>query len=252
MARPDNMTAAANWRVAANYASLLHSDRRGFAWEWLRRNTEYLDAWDRQISPPSRFGLVAYADPDQPVAAARPIWTPETDPAVLDSRLAGGPGCPEDLIDIRALADFVSVEIDEANTEHWLLSNGQWVVRLDLHDGTLLGGPALLQHHLLGLRSSEPAVHTLRQLIALANQGRMPRTLQPREVRAERWILELRAADGIAAGASQQDMARTFFGQSVSKERWRVENASYRLRIQRLVRAARRNLCAPLNGPWFS
>ena len=244
--------APADWRSEACYASLLHCDRRGFAWEWLRRTAAYRDAWHERVVPPGRFGLVAYADPDKALVDARPIWTPETDTAVLGSRPAADIAGTDDLLDIRALADFVSVEIDDAQTEHWLLSDGQWVVRLDLHDGTLLGGPALLRHQLLGLRSCEPKLQTLRQLIALAHKGRMPRTLKPREARAERWILELRAADGIASGASQQDMARTFFGGSVANGRWRIESGSYRLRVQRLVRAARRHLCAPLDGPWFA
>jgi hypothetical protein len=91
----------------------------------------------------------------------------------------------------------------------------------------------------------------LRRLIALSRHGRLPAGLHPKEVRAARWVLDLRTADGLAADATQQAMARSFFGRSVALDRWKLESATYRLRIQRLVQAARRNLSAPLNGPWF-
>lgn len=118
-------------------------------------------------------------------------------------------------------------------------------------NGTLLGGPLLLNHRICGLESAEPKLLALRQLIALSRYGELPVGLHPKEVRAPRWVLELRTADGIAAGATQHEMAKSFFGQAVALDRWRLESASYRLRIQRLARAARRNLSAPLGGPWF-
>lgn len=143
------------------------------------------------------------------------------------------------------------VEIDEQDVEHWLLTDGQWVVRLDLHDGTLLGGPVVLQHQMIGFSSAEPKIATLRQLGALASLGQLPVALRPREARAARWVLELRTADAMINGATQQEMARAFYGSLVESARWRTENASYRLRIQRLVRIARRHLANPLGGPWF-
>lgn len=156
------------------------------------------------------------------------------------------------MLDIRRLSDFVSVEIDEQDVEHWLLTDGQWVVRLDLHDGTLLGGPVLLQHRMLGFSSAEPKIATLRQLGALASLGQVPVALRPREARAPRWVLELRTADALLSGASYQEMARAFYGSLIASERWRTDNSSFRLRVQRLARVARRHLDDPLGGPWFS
>lgn len=125
------------------------------------------------------------------------------------------------------------------------------MVRLDLLDGTLLGGPTLLEHRLVGFDSAEAKISVLRQLSALAHRGDLPPSLRPREIRAPRWVLELRTADALAVGASQQEMARSFFGTMVIGNNWRVENASYRLRIRRLVRLARKYLDDPFQGPWF-
>lgn len=249
--RLDATSVVADWRSAAHYTALLDCDRRAFAWEWLRRSSKYQNAWADQGNDPLTFGLVAFADPHLSAPDARPIWALQTDPQVLDTSVAAHTGKADDAFDLLALANFVSVEICDDETEHWLLSDGRWTVRIDIHDGTLLGGPLLLDHHLQGMVSAERKIQALRQLIALSRHGEMPVGLHPREMRAPRWILELRTADAVAIGASHQEMARTFFGASIAEARWRLESASYRLRVQRLARAARRNLEAPLRGPWF-
>lgn len=65
------------------------------------------------------------------------------------------------------LEGLSSVEVS-AEAEHWLLSDGHWAIRLDLHEGTLLGGPLLIEHRMSGLRSLRPRLTALRQLASLA------------------------------------------------------------------------------------
>lgn len=199
------------------------------------------------------MGLIAWIDPSVAAPRARPIWSVNTDPGVLDGRPAGHAARSDpsgDSLDILTVAPLVSVEVT-AKAEHWLLSDGHWAIRLDLHDGTLLGGPLLIEHRLTGLRSLRPRLAALRQLASLAERGELPASLMPRERRAAQWILELRVADALLAGASQQEMARRLFGSAVAPDHWRLESAVYRLRIQRLVRRARQRFADPLAGPWF-
>ncbi len=239
------------WRNAINYKSLLIADRRCFAWEWLRRTDTYRAAYRDQSLSPSAFGLLGYEDPTLATPKARPIWSPDIDAKVLASRANGKLRANGDMLDIRTLANFASVKVDDTQSEHWLLTDGHWTVRLDLHDGTLLGGPLLLEHHMHGFKSADAKMTTLRQLAALAENGAMPPSLTPRESRASRWILELRTADALASHATQQDMARAFYGDAIAKEQWRIESGTYRLRVRRLVRAARAHLADPFSGPWF-
>ena len=241
----------ADWRSATLYKALLLADRRAFAWEWLRRHAPYRSAWSRRDVPPSRFGLLAFEDPDRATPHARPVWSVETDPAVIETwpKRRTAPGA--DSLDIRAFAKFVTVEIDRNGDEHWLMSDGRWSVRLDLHEGTLLGGPVLLEHRLVGFGSAEPKLDALKQLSALAQRGAVPASLLPRERRAPRWVLELRTADAILTGATQQEIARSFYGAAIAEEGWRSENDSYRMRVRWLVRIARANLRDPLGGPWM-
>lgn len=200
------------------------------------------------------MGLIGWIDPAISAPRARPIWSGDTDPAVLESRPAAAPTEPTvpaaDALDILTVAPLVSVEVT-AEAQHWLLSDEHWAIRLDLHDGTLIGGPLLIEHRLTGLRSLGPRLTTLRQLVTLTQKGEIPTSMMPRERRAAQWILELRIADALLAGAAQQDMARHLFGGAVAPVRWRLESEEYRVRIQRLVRRARMRLAAPLEGPWF-
>lgn len=242
---------AVDWKDAARYAALYGYGRRGFAWEWLRRSFRYRRAWKQRDDDPEAFGLVAYADPDLCAADARPIWSHATDPQVLCADAAIGTADPNDLFDVRRFAPFVSVEVSAARVEHWLLSEGGWSIRLDLHDATLLGGPLLLSYRLSGLEAAMPKTVSLQRLLALARNGALAPHLHRHEPRAARWVNELRTADGLMAGASQQEIARVIFGTNVALRRWRIESPAYRLRVQRLVKAAQRRLDAPLVGPWF-
>lgn len=247
--------AAANWRSARAYADLLLCDRRAFAWEWVRRSPGYRKLWTGRgqlaDDAAAQFGLLAWVDPALPASKARPIWSGTVDPTVLDEHPVGEALAAGDALDIRDLASYVSVEIDRDEQEHWLLSDGRWAIRLDLHDGTLLGGPQLLEHRFTGIQSARPKVAALKLLLALVANGEMPSSLLPRERRAARWIFELRTGDALLDGANQQEIARTLFGDAIPAAKWRPETPSYRLRVQRLVGSARSYLAAPLDGPWF-
>jgi hypothetical protein len=246
---------AADWRSSEAYRDLLVSDRRCFAWEWLRRNAIYRSLWSARSDPgaagPERFALLGWVDPELPASAARPVWSGDRDPRVLRARLDTGAAPLDDLFDVRSVAPFVSVEVDEQDVEHWLLSDGHWAIRVDLADGTLLGGPALVEQRIAGLRSAKPKLEALRQFIVLAGTGRLPLSMIPRERKAAQWIRELRAGDAILAGATQHEVARELFGTAIASRRWRVDNPSYRLRVQRLFKVARSRLTSPLDGPWF-
>jgi hypothetical protein len=246
---------ALEWLAADGYAPLRRCDRRAFAWEWLRRSPAYRRLWNARADlppdAPMRVGLLAWADPGLIWPEARPIWNIGMDPKVVDARPATGAAHANELFDILSLAPFLSVEVDTDHVEHWLFSDGHWVIRLDVHDGTLLGGPMLLEYRLSGRKSAKSKLEALHHLLALSEQGMLPSSLVPRERRADQWILELRVADALQAGASQQEMARVLFNDAIAPRRWRSDSSSYRLRIQRLVRIARHRLSNPLSGPWF-
>jgi hypothetical protein len=248
-----------DWQQPARYAHLRDADRRMFAWEWLRRCPAYRRAWMRYRSDvggatalrvASRFALVALEDPAKDARMARPIWRSERDPHVVAADAAGARAARAELFDLLRLAPLANVAITSDGSEHWLFSDGNWLLRLDVIEGTLFGGPALLRFRVEGLTSLPPRLQTLGHLVRLTESPEAGLGVRATK-RTERWIIELRTADALEQGASQRQIARSLFGDNADQA-WRLDSDAYRLRTQRLVRSARARLMRPISREWFA
>ncbi len=234
----------ADWKEAGAYAPLLDADRPIFAWEWLRRDPGYRVAAANGaedgagVAVAALWGLHRFEDPDRGAPGARPLWQARHHPFVLKAG-AVPPASPSDAVEFGRFAALATLDAAEGNGEHWLLSDGLRAIRLDLVDGTATQGPVELHYLLAGRASANGPLLALRRLLALAETGRFSRTLHPREPKARRWILALRTHDALAAGASQREIAARLLGDAAAEARWRVDAASLRSQVQRLVRAAR-------------
>jgi hypothetical protein len=187
---------------------------------------------------PAGWGLHRFELPERAAPDARPIWRADVHPLVLQTVAAPCPPGP-DAFDLAALGPVATLMPGQGAAEHLLLSDGLRALRIDLVSGSIADGPVRLLYHLHGIQSVEQPLLTLRRLLALCRTGRFASALNPREARAARWILMLRAHDALSCGASQREIAATLFGESARTERWRVEAPSLRLQAQRLVRRAR-------------
>jgi hypothetical protein len=143
-----------------------------------------------------------------------------------------------DAFDMTSL-DRLATIITGATGEHLLLCDGFRSIRLDIERGSLIAGPVRLCHRLCGLDSAERPLLTLRRLIALWRGGRFAASLHPRDVRARRHILALRAHDALASGAGQREIAATLLDPDAAAALWRVAAPSLRSQAQRLIRLAR-------------
>ena len=234
---------AADWRDAQAYAQLIDADRSIFAWEWLRRDPDYRAAArigkdKRGVKNADHWGLHRFEDPLRAAPDARLLWRAEHHSLVLNAK-ALAPAAPTDAIEFGRLAALATVEAGDAGGEHWLLSDGLRAIRFDLIDGTASEGPVELHYMLAGRASANGPLLALRRLLALAETGRFSRMLHPREPKARRWILTLRAYDALAAGATQREIAAGLLSEDAAEARWRVNAASLRSQVQRLTRAAR-------------
>jgi hypothetical protein len=125
--------------------------------------------------------------------------------------------------------------------EHAVLSDGWRHIRLDIEQGSLMGGePVLLEYRLKGIASAETRILPLRRLLDLCRKGRFSRALYPRDRRIERWILALRVHDAVLAGASQREIARVLFGDVPGRGAGDRHSDSIRSRVRRLAADARR------------
>ena len=237
-----------DWRDGAAYAPLLGADRSLFAWEWLRRDPSYRSAAaDHALAGPAggrcedsaaaAFGLVRFEAPELGVPDARPLWRLDVHPLVLGVERAA-PGRLEDSFALDRLRGLATV-VPGGEGEHLLLSDGLRAIRLDAPCGTFSGSGARLRYRLEGLDSAEPALLAVRRFLALCRRGRFAPSLHPPEARARRWVLLLRAWDGLSAGACQREIAQALLSRSAAEPCWRSREASIRSQAQRLVHGAR-------------
>lgn len=228
---------------------LLGADRSLFAWEWLRRDPAYRAAAERSLpersgiaeasSAAEHFGLIAFEAPHLTVPDTRPLWRSDVHPFVLKVGLFRAAPSAADELDVERLCDLARIIVEDG-AEHLLLSDGLRSIRLDGPPGAFTSGPACLHYSIEGLISAERPLLSLRRLLALCRTGQFSRPLHPPEIRARRWIMMLRAHDGLQTGADQRQIAEQLFSRSVSEPRWRSRESSVRSQVQRLVRSARR------------
>ena len=245
-----------DWKDAQDYAPLLGADRASLAWEWLRRTADYRHAAAgkapdeprplREEQPEAgRFGLHAFEHPSVGVPLARPVWR-----AGWTSRLIVADVEPfppgQDAFELAVLDGLWTVARSPGGVEHLLLSDGRAGLRLDLGGSSILGGPVLLRYRLAGLASLERPMAELRRLAALCGSGDPSRLHDAGAAAGARAVLLLRAADGLAVGASQREIAEVLLSRDARQPRWRIEAPSLRSRAQRLVRKAR----AMAKGRW--
>ena len=242
----DGPAPGVDWRDAEAYAPLLDADRPIFAWEWLRRDRSYRRAADaaanglceRSGSDPGRWGLQAFESPAKAAPDARPVWRGDLHPHVLVAA-ATKPARLAEAFDLSRFAQLATLVRAGDGAEHLLLSDGLRTIRIDIVEGSVEAGPVELHYRLSGRESAKGPLLALRRLLALCDQGRFGRSLHPREPGARRWILALRVHDALAAGAGQREIAAALLGAAASEARWRVQAASLRSQVQRLVRARR-------------
>jgi len=237
-----------DWRDTGAYAPLAAADRATFAWEWLRRDAGYRSAagawlnaagkFDTAANASERWGLHTFEPAAVAAPDARPVWTARVHRFVL-AAAAGSGGGVEDLFDLSRLGIGWRVVPGRRGVQHLLVSDGLRSLRLDVRGQSLVDGPALLRYEISGLAAAEAPQLTLRRFLAAWRTGGFAPALHRPEPRARRWILMLRAADALAAGADQRDIAAFLLSRLAYDPRWRSETPSLRTQVQRLVRSSR-------------
>ncbi len=246
------MAAPPDWRDPCAYAWLARADRGCFAWEWLRRNARYRDAWHDPLAA-ARFGLVRCEDPDGDARTALPFWSAGCDPSVLRGRIADAGYLRMIGVDEAKLFDFRTLDplprlIADGGIEHVRIGDGCRAVRADLVGAGLLERPVTIVWHLVGLNGLRAPMNALGCLAAQCREGSAGTSV---EQRAGRWILALRTHDALAAGANQQDIAHCFFGSVTASRQWRRHTPSIRHRVYRLVRSSQLLAASPPSD-WFA
>jgi hypothetical protein len=260
---PPGKSPRAEWRDPESYRALLDLDRTGWAWEWLKRNPDFVKDADRRSPSPrasalsgakrqsgavrpcvitarnaglfQRWGVYIRRRNRACASTADVFWHPGFNPLVLAVEATPIASGSADAFDLHCLELLTTVLCCEGS-EHILFSDGARCLQLMVSAGSTLEGPVSLRYLLSGFQDIEAKILTLRRLCHLCRFGRFPRNLYLPERRAARWLLMLRAWEGVQAGASQREIAAVLFGERAVREDW--VDGFLRTRVQRLIRGA--------------
>lgn len=241
MALPQHQT---SWFLSAAYIYVLRLDMASLAWEYLRRNPDYRNDWQRYGSnfehdlAAAPWGLCRFEDPDQDARVALPAW-------LLGRQLA-------------IHVDIDAYEGAEASVFSIWDCPGRKVL---YHDGRRLSLFCQTSTHFLQISLPRSAHEGMRCQYRIPLQAihskHAQRSLewmllhsskldsQPAAVSATRPIRvaimhmrALQALDGCQAGASQRAIASAIFGEQDVAKRWSPDG-ELRNTIRNLLRRGR-------------
>jgi len=235
------MVAGAAWHAVAAYLYVLHLDGPSLAWEYLRRNPEYRQDWQRRrVEQAQCWGLRLLEDPDLDARDVHPDWFPDppgvvhvypdADPPLdaLPFRLWDMPGEKRLLHDGRRLLLFHRVG---GRTRCLALSP-------ELEDGMA---------HVYAVRASRQMLTRWRNAeitLAMLDERQTQRcgadTAGDRPGRTALLHLRtLQALDGVQTGASHRQVAEVLYGVAAVAERW-YSDGQLRAHVRRLIVRGRR------------
>lgn len=225
------------WRATASYLYVLHLDTPALAWEYLRRNRDYISTWsaDARQAPSSgsRWGLRWLEDPCRDAREAQLAWNPAPDPCVTlasaEPAVAGErfslwalPGhkrllhlgqrisCAADIVPAPLRVAF-DAQLREGDRFGYVLISGIYVGHRW----------RAVERHLARLSSRVP--HTTAQVAPSREAMVHMRSLQ--------------ALDGKAQHASHRQIAEVIFGKARVEEAW-YPDSELRAQVRHLLRRA--------------
>lgn len=236
----------APWTCWAAYVYVLHLEPASRAWEYLRRNPRYARDWTRFRRGASqriaaRWGLAVLIDPRLDAREACPVWATRAPAPVRlvrdEYRSAEGRGAPADHFSIWRLAGRKSLFGDGTDLRLTLRSSPQSV---QLHVVDRLCAGDWFAYQIPAGAAQVAASRTVAAFHALhsaPSDGRQRLTERPG--RTDLFHAHaLQVLDGLAAGASQRELAAAIFGDAAVARGWRPDSA-LRAQVRYLIRRAR-------------
>ena len=236
----------APWTCWAAYVYALHLEPASRAWEYLRRNPCYARDWMRFRRGTSqriaaRWGLAVLIDPRLDARETSPvwaIWAPAPVRLVRDEYpSAEGRGAPGDHFSIWHLAGRKSLLGDGADLQLILQSSPR---SAQLHVADRLCAGDRFAYQIPAGAAQGAALRTVAAFHALhsvPSGGRQ--RLAERPGRTDLFHARaLQVLDGLAAGASQRELATAIFGEAAVARGWRPDGA-LRAQVRYLIRRGR-------------
>jgi hypothetical protein len=248
-ASPVNIDSEHAWRDVENYAYVSALPPAGCAWEFLRRNPNYQEAWrtfDSKAnrssaleSDPAVFGLVRFESPKRDARLANVFWHSSMSCEVLPviaSKLE--PAYRYARFSLDELQCRTIVQHGRAGEQHILFAEDGRFFQLEVQGLRTIETARLTIEIVLSPRLVAARVQALKRFADMVTHRRLRPSLYRPERRASRWMMALQAFDAMQAGASHRQIAGALFGETVVREDWSGRSDYLRLRVQRLLRFA--------------
>jgi hypothetical protein len=233
------MLSTLDWRPAAAYLYILHLDGCALAWEYLRRNSDFRNDWQRQPQSAAiagQWGLRSLENPLLDARAADPLWLIDADNLMRLTADCDAPASPGfDLWEAPGIKRLTH------DGRRLLLVNalGHRQLRYAL-DPTVQHGRPVAYLISAGKCASRQwqTIEMQRRTLAVMRVRRVAPTSRP-DRSALLHMRSLQALDGVHAGASQRTIAAMLFGADVIDARW-DSDSELRNQVRYLLRRAQR------------
>jgi len=234
------------WACLAAYVYVLHLEPASRAWEFLRRNPRYVREWMRYRRGASqrvaaRWGLATLVDPRLDAREASPVWVTGTpSPVTLardEMRRVQTHARASERFSLWRLPGHKTL-LDDASGLRLVVRISSQEVQLQLADRLAAGDRFAYQIPAAGDdRAAWAMLTTFRALLPVSGRGRERSPERPG--RADLFhVRALQVLDGLAAGASQRELAAGLFGVVAVARGWQPDGA-LRAQVRYLVHRAR-------------
>jgi len=199
----------------AAYLYLLALDGPGLAWEYLRRDPAYRDAWRRGPAAAGPGGCDVAEDPRLDAREAAPAWGPDPADAVRLVRTDTHYDAASPAFDLWAFAGRKQLVCDGARLSLTAdAPGGPWRARLaaDVAHGAPYG------YAVPAGAAPEPAFRAIDAFRARA--GGASAVARPADRVRLAHLKAIQALDAEAAGAGHQEIALALFGEAAVAGRW--------------------------------
>lgn len=220
-------------RAPAHYHALATIARDGWAWEFLRRNAGYAEAWHAAHPDPDRWNLHRYVDPAVSADVAPTLWNKSG--YTLSVNQVAASADYTHAFDLRdARCDVHRLRITDAREYVLILDEGRRL-QLDITGSPIVGRTLLSPVAGRAAASSTRRIALAKALDHFVVHGRLPSRLYRGESGAYRLLFILMARDGVRDGASLEELAPVLFGTARLQHGGAKQMRALRAQISRAV-----------------
>ena len=239
-----------------------------WAWEYLRRNSDYARDYrsslagrarpiplntgailirkSRRWSEAEKWGLLCFADPERSCDEANVFWRPDLFAGALpiqtvriDDAESRDPNGRHDEIELRRLQTRRVILDTVDGARHIVLCGRRFWVQLVCDSPASVGERCAIEVKINSTRHYQRKLDTASQLLSLYHSAGGKISLIGRSRDSTRLSQGLIAIDIVNAGGSHRDVAEAIYGAEKVAERWGGESRYYEDWARRLVARAR-------------